>query len=235
MQKDVLNNKDFTLERAQLIKCLLDLRSAELEMVVPFMNGDFTQWDLYLALSSEYAVRLTDGFISMLESRNLVCAAQLLRAQVGTCLRTFALFAAKDQDAFLERAFNDGRIDRMRDYTGKKMTDARLQELLEPFDSQIKNVYAETSGWVHFSTSILPSMATSAGDWMVDFNFGADPNEKNNKPLLECAGAFCHYVDLHLQMLSKVVVSDGWYADRLEIHQHDSGSECTGSLEEELK
>ena len=67
------------------------------------MNGDFTQWDLYLASSSEYAMRLIDGFISMLESRNLVCVAQLLRAQVGVCLRTFALFAAEDQDDFLPK------------------------------------------------------------------------------------------------------------------------------------
>ena len=59
--------------------------------------------DLYLASSSEYAMRLIDGFISMLESRNLVCVAQLLRAQVGVCLRTFALFAAEDQDDFLPK------------------------------------------------------------------------------------------------------------------------------------
>lgn len=121
-----MDNQTFKQEVHCVIQRLGALRRAEVKIVIPFMNGDFTQWDLYLALSSEYAVRLTDGFISMLESRNLVCAAQLLRAQVGTCLRTFALFAAKDQDAFLERAFNDGRIDRMKDYTGKKMTDARL-------------------------------------------------------------------------------------------------------------
>lgn len=48
-------------------------------------------------------MRLIDGFISMLESRNLVCVAQLLRAQVGVCLRTFALFAAEDQDDFLPK------------------------------------------------------------------------------------------------------------------------------------
>lgn len=79
------------------------LRVAERNLVIPLMNGDFTQWDLYLASSSEYAMRLIDGFISMLESRNLVCVAQLLRAQVGVCLRTFALFAAEDQDDFLPK------------------------------------------------------------------------------------------------------------------------------------
>lgn len=79
------------------------MRAAERNAVIPFMNGDFTQWDLYLASSSEYAMRLIDGFISMLESRTLVCVAQLLRAQVGVCLRTFELFAAEDQDDFLPK------------------------------------------------------------------------------------------------------------------------------------
>lgn len=230
-----MDNQAFKQELYFITQRLDALRCAEVKIVIPFMNGDFTQWDLYLALSSEYAVRLIDGFIPMIESRNLVCVAQLLRAQVGVCLRTFALFVAEDQDGFLERAFLDGRIDKLNDRHGKRMTDARLQSLIKPFDEQIKDVYDATSGFVHFSTSVLPSMATPVDDRMVDFNFGADPNERNNEPLIECGGAFCHYVDLHLQMLNKVIVSDDWYTNRLEINQHDSGLECVDSSEEDLE
>jgi len=230
-----VDNQAFKQESHYIIQRLGDLRRAEVRIVIPFMNGDFTQWDLYLALSSEYAIRLFDGFIPMIESRNLVCVAQLLRAQVGVCLRTFALFVAEDQDGFLERAFLDGRIDKLNDRHGRRMTDARLQSLMKPFDEQIMDVYNATSGFVHFSTSVLPSMATYMDDWMVDFNFGADPNERNNEPLIECGGAFCHYVDLHLQILNKVIVSDDWYADRLEINQHDSGPKYDSSSEEDRK
>lgn len=230
-----MDNQAFKQESHCIIQRLGDLRRAEVRIVVPFMNGDFTQWDLYLALSSEYAIRLIDGFIPMIESRNLVCVAQLLRAQVGVCLRTFALFVAEDQDGFLERAFLDGRIDKLNDRHGRRMTDARLQSLMKPFDEQIMDVYNATSGFVHFSTSVLPSMATYMDDWMVDFNFGEDPNERNNEPLIECGGAFCHYVDLHLQMLNKVIVSDDWYADRLEINQHDPGPKYDSSSEEDRK
>lgn len=230
-----MDNQDFEQELHCIIQRLDALRRSEVKIVIPFMNGDFTQWDLYLALSSEYTIRLIDGFIPMIESRSLVCVAQLLRAQVGVCLRTFALFVAEDQDGFLERAFLDGRIDKLNDRHGKRMTDARLQSLIKPFDEQIKDVYDATSGFVHFSTSVLPSMATPVDDWMVDFNFGADSNERNNEPLIECGGAFCHYVDLHLQMLYKVIASDDWYVDRLEIHQHNSEPECAGSSEEDCK
>lgn len=99
----ILDSEQFKQEAEKIEQSLSALRVAERNAVIPFMNGDFTQWDLYLASSSEYAMRLIDGFISMLESRNLVCVAQLLRAQVGVCLRTFALFAAEDQDDFLPK------------------------------------------------------------------------------------------------------------------------------------
>ena len=178
------------------------------------MNGDFTQWDLYLASSSEYAMRLIDGFISMLESRNLVCVAQLLRAQVGVCLRTFALFAAEDQDDFLKQVFHNVPVSKLKDRSGKKMSDRRLQDLLEEFDPMVKDVYGTTSGFVHFE---------------VEFNFGAEPNERNNAPLVECGKAFCHYVDLHLQMLHKVIASDEWYANRFRIDSDGSAGEAPTS------
>ena len=57
-------------------------------------------------------------------------------------------------------------------------------------------------------------MGVPGEGYEVEFNFGAEPNESNNASLVECGKAFCHYVDLHLQMLHKVIASDEWYADR---------------------
>lgn len=122
------------------------------------MNGGFTQWDLYLASSSEYVMRLIDGFIPMLETRNFVCVAQLLRAQVGVCLRTLALFVAKDQVDFLKQVFRGVPVNRLKDRSGKNMTDGRLQDLLSEFDPEVEDVYKATFGFVRFSTDILPSM-----------------------------------------------------------------------------
>lgn len=172
-----MDSEQFKQEAEKIEQSLSALRVAERNAVIPFMNGDFTQWDLYLASSSEYAMRLIDGFISMLESRNLVCVAQLLRAQVGVCLRTFALFAAEDQDDFLKQVFQ----------------------------------------------------GVPGEGYEVEFNFGAEPNERNNAPLVECGKAFCHYVDLHLQMLHKVIASDEWYADRFRIDSDGPADEASKS------
>ena len=162
-------------------------------------------------------------------ARNLVCVAQLLRAQVGVCLRTFALFAAEDQDDFLKQVFQGVPVNKLKDFSGEKMSDGRLQDLLEKFDPKVKDVYKVTSGFVHFSIDILPSMGVPGEGYEVEFNFGAEPNERNNAPLVECGKAFCHYVDLHLQMLHKVIASDEWYADRFRIDSDGLADEASKS------
>ncbi|MEE1435476.1 MAG: hypothetical protein U0K38_01070 [Collinsella sp.] len=86
-----------------------------------------------------------------------------------------------------------------------------------------------TSGFVHFSIDILPSMGVPGEGYEVEFNFGAEPNERNNAPLVECGKAFCHYVDLHLQMLHKVIASDEWYADRFRIDSDGPADEASKS------
>ncbi len=153
-----MNSEQFRQEAETIEKALRSLRVEERDAVIPFMDGGFTQWDLYLASSSEYVMRLIDGFILMLETRNFVCVAQLLRAQVGVCLRTLALFVAKDQEDYLKQVFRGVPVNRLKDRSGKNMTDGRLQDLLSEFDPEVEDVYKATSGFVHFSTDILPSM-----------------------------------------------------------------------------
>ena len=118
----ILDAEQFKREAEVIKQRLSTLRTAELNAVIPFMNGDCAQGDLYLASSSEYVMRLIDGFIPMLESRNLVCVAQLLRAQVGVCLRTFALFSAEDQTDFLNQVFKGEQVNRLKDRFGEYCT-----------------------------------------------------------------------------------------------------------------
>lgn len=212
-----MNSEQFRQEAETIEKALRSLRVEERDAVIPFMDGGFTQWDLYLASSSEYVMRLIDGFIPMLETRNFVCVAQLLRAQVGVCLRTLALFVAKDQEDYLKQVFRGVPVNRLKDRSGKNMTDGRLQDLLSEFDSEVEDVYKATSGFVHFSTDILPSMGVPGEGCEVEFNFGAVPNERNNASLVGYGKAFCHYIELHLKILHRVIASDEWYADRCHI------------------
>lgn len=227
--RNVLNSEQFKQEAENIEIALRSLRVEERDAVIPFMGCVFTQWDLYLASSSEYVMRLIGGFIPMLKTRNFVCVAQLLRAQVGVCLRTLALFVAKDQVDFLKQVFRGVPVNRLKDRSGKNMTDGRLQYLLSEFDPEVEDVYKATSGFVHFSTDILPGMGVPGEGCEVEFNFGAVPIERNNASLVGCGKAFCHYAELHLQMLHKVIVSDEWYVDRCHIDCDSPADKGTAS------
>ena len=157
-----------------LIKELKKRRMAESETVIPFMNGDFTGWDLYLAGTCEYSMRIVDGLISMLQSRNFVCAAQLLRAQIGVCMRSLAILVCDDIDSFLETFFSNGRINQLKDRDGYKLTDSRLKNLLNQFDPTIANSYDRTSGLIHYSAEVINAMATSTAGAEFEINFGME-------------------------------------------------------------
>ena len=213
--KDVLSDEKLEHLIGKIEGELENLRKREIRAVVPFVNGDFTAWDLYLAASCEQAVRLIDGMRPMLEGGNVVCTAVLLRTMIGVCLRTFALFVVAEPNAFLEDVFlKGGRVDKHKDRKGKKLADGRLKELLSKFDPRVKGAYDETSGYIHYSSSILPTMGTTGDDSTVEFNFGCKPNPQVNAKLVEFGFEFCHFVDPHLQMLAKVVASDDWYDGR---------------------
>ena len=213
---EFVSNKEYFDMSSALIENLKKRRMAENKSVIPFMNGDFTGWDLYLAGTCEYSMRIVDGLISMLQSRNFVCAAQLLRAQIGVCMRTLALLVCEDTDTFIKTFLTNGQINKLKDSSGKKLTDGRLKDLLNQFDPTVAASYDKASGMTHYSATVVNAMAISTGD-EVEFNFGMDPNEEINSSLLECGGLCIRYLDLHLLMLKKIIEADEWYDSRKKI------------------
>ncbi len=213
---EFVSNKEYFDMSSALIENLKKRRMAENKSVIPFMNGDFTGWELYLAGTCEYSMRIVDGLISMLQSRNFVCAAQLLRAQIGVCMRTLAFLVCEDTDTFIKTFLNNGQINKLKDSSGKKLTDGRLKELLNQFDPTVAASYDKASGMTHYSATVVNAMAISTGD-EVEFNFGMDPNEEINSSLFECGELCIRYLDLHLLMLKKIIEADEWYGSRKKI------------------
>lgn len=213
---EFVSNKEYFDMSSALIENLKKRRMAENKSVIPFMNGDFTGWELYLAGTCEYSMRIVDGLISMLQSRNFVCAAQLLRAQIGVCMRTLAFLVCEDTDTFIKTFLNNGQINKLKDSGGKKLTDGRLKELLNQFDPTVAASYDKASGMTHYSATVVNAMAISTGD-EVEFNFGIDPNEEINSSLFECGELCIRYLDLHLLMLKKIIEADEWYGSRKKI------------------
>ena len=212
-----VSNEDYFGMSSALIDELKKRRMAESQTVIPFMNGEFTEWDLYLAGTCEYSMRIVDGLIPMLQSRNYVCASQLLRAQIGVCMRTLALLACEDTDSFLETFFSNGKINKLKGRDGNRLTEGRLKDLLSQFDPSAADNYDKTSGLTHYSPAIVNVMAISTGDAEVEINFGMEPNEEINSLLLDSGTLCIHYLDLHLLLLDKIIEADEWYESRKTI------------------
>ena len=97
----------------------------------------------------------------LVENFNLVSARALLRVHIDTSLRfAAAWFVDKPQD-FASAVHGGARIDKMKDTQGRKLTDARLVELLSPDHPWLPAVYENLSGFVHLSGSHVAASITA--------------------------------------------------------------------------
>jgi hypothetical protein len=91
------------------------------------------------------------GFSDLIRGTNFVCAAALVRLQIDNLLRLRAVFLVDDQAAFLQDVLAGKEVRQIRDRFGQKMTDARLQDILQPEYPWLKEIYKNTSAYVHLS------------------------------------------------------------------------------------
>lgn len=107
--------------------------------------------DLFAVGAAKRTLSLVDGFCAMIEAWNLGCARALLRMQIDTTLRFGAITLVEDQDAFVAAVLRDERIDKLKDRTGQRLTDAHLVETFRIDAPWLTEVYKRTSGYIHFS------------------------------------------------------------------------------------
>lgn len=100
---------------------------------------------------------LSFGFASLVEQRNFVAAAPLLRFQLDNALRFYASTLVKEPHEFSMAVLRGEAIRDMKDGSGKRMTDAYLlssfvaDTRLDIDRSWLSSVYEQTSGYVHLS------------------------------------------------------------------------------------
>lgn len=94
-------------------------------------------------LSANIAMKL------MVQSWNLVAARSMLRTHIDTALRFYASWLVDDPQSFVIRVMNGERIDKMKDWTGKPMTNAPLVHTLAKEHPWLTKVYKNLSGYIH--------------------------------------------------------------------------------------
>ncbi len=141
------NRKDKLLELGQ------DMLSA--------YSGKLYPVDLLAIGAIKRTISMSGGMRILIESLNMLCARSLLRLQIDTALRFFAVFIAKDPHGFALKVLDGQQINRMKDSSGKLMTDAYLVSKLALDYPWLPTVYKNLSGYVHFSEHHLFSPVQS--------------------------------------------------------------------------
>ncbi len=109
------------------------------------------------------SLALTRGFCDLITSRNFLAAAPLIRLQLDSCLRFSAAWYASNPDEVARKIFNGARVRDLRDRDGNKMHDGYLVDKLADEHPWIKDIYENTSGYIHLSDRHIFN-AMRAGD-----------------------------------------------------------------------
>lgn len=202
-----MTNEEYSNALVSRIEQLQALRKNAVTIAAGIIGESLCMEDLFFCASVDRCIRLIDGFIPMLQDRNLTCAGVLLRMQMDNCMRTYAAFIAEDRDAAVQCVIDGNPIKNLKDTNGKKMTDGHLKDEITKIDSVFSKVYDNASGYVHLSEKAFYQTVEKCADNKLEFQIGQPLPEKRNDPLLESADAYIHFVKLHFKMLQAVVES----------------------------
>jgi hypothetical protein len=134
------------------------LEKAQLELaknMVEAYDGAMYSIDLLISGALNRSLALSDGFKSLVNSKNLICAGAILRLQVDTAIRIFAGTLVNDTNKFVSEVLKGKHIRNMKDRDGNRMTDRYLVEKLSDEYSWLPNVYDKTSSYIHLSDTHL--------------------------------------------------------------------------------
>lgn len=172
------------------------------------IGGSLLRDDFYFLSLVDRCIRLSDGFVEMISSRNIMCLGILLRCLLDNIMRLFAYFIAEDRDELVQIFLKDEKkIDTLKDRKGKRMFDWYLKEELRILDNRFVGVYNAASGYVHHSGKSLFSIADALEDYRIEMVIGGEIPQRNNIHLQECAKAFMHYLLLQQDLVDRIILA----------------------------
>lgn len=206
MQNEMTNEEYFDVLTPK-IEDLRKLREIGKSIAAGIVGQSLLKEDLFFCAATDRCMQLIDGFISMLQNRNLTCAGALLRLQLDNCMRSYSAFIAEDKEKVINCIIYGERIDKQKSLDGNLLKDVYLKNELTKIDPGFSVVYDNTSGYIHFSDRAFYQTVKSCDNDVIEWGIGTELLEKFNPLLIEAADAFIHFVKLHFHILSAVVES----------------------------
>lgn len=200
-ESEAMPNEHYYKELEIIKQHFGQLRKAYIPLAGEALSDALTSDDLYLIPTVDRSMRLIDGFLQLMATRNLACVGALLRLEIDTCIRSYALFIAEDPEALIQGYLEGKRISRFKDDRGERMTDRHLKERLSEYFPETAVVYDNASGYVHYSDKALRSIARPSEDFNIEMGIGTPLPEDVNDLLVEAAGAFARFVAIHQKII----------------------------------
>lgn len=97
------------------------------------------------------SLALTEGFLSMVEQANRFAAVPLIRMQLDSAMRVLACSLVTDPFDFARHILEGGRPSQYTSRDGVRLFDAFLLDELAKRTPHVRDIYEETSGFVHLS------------------------------------------------------------------------------------
>jgi hypothetical protein len=148
----------------ELISKLRSYREKHFELGKRVLEADDSAvypLDLLIIASINRSLCLIKGFTSLIEQKNFISAAPLLRLQIDNCLRISAGTLVINPHEFAVKIFEGERVSNMKDKNGERMTDKYLSEELSEDYPWITDVYQESSGYIHLSEKHMLNAITT--------------------------------------------------------------------------
>ena len=133
---------------------LADIERAERETLALYqahVSGPIGYQHFYLFGIARRALAQSFAFRAMIRDRNSLVASSLIRMQLDTVLRLYALFWVDDPEQFAAKVYKGTPINKLKSADGKLLSDKYLRDRLAARNDWMSAVYAETSGYIHFS------------------------------------------------------------------------------------
>lgn len=202
----IVTNDELNKQLLPYLDELHNLNQEAIQIAKAVIGESIFKTDLYFCAMLNKSLQLTDGFVDLVQNRNLACAGILLRASMDNCLRLYAMFIAENPDEVVDSLMQGEKIDGLKDKNGKKLKDFYLKEQLEKYDDKFATVYNNASGYVHFSEKgFFQSVSSLDEEYHIGIQVSHEVPEKANEYIVECVQAYLHFLRLFYWMFEDII------------------------------
>ena len=180
------------------------------EKILDAYGGAFFLIDEIVIGIIKRSLSLLDGFCTMIENNNNLCAASLVRLHLDSLLRFHALHLVENPHELSMRILKGERLDKIKDRNNKQLKDRYLAEEVNKKYDWVLRVYEETSGFVHLTKKHFSYAIAEVHkeDRSISWAIGAKEKHITEETILEYIEGF--------QAISNAILDYllGWYISK---------------------